>query len=206
MQSSGAQGKNICFYSNSCRYSKSFLTELKDSPFKANFDFVCVDGRVSELMSKYKWLKRTPTVIIRGEDEPKEYNEAVNWLAMQKLLLQGKNQGGGVGGGGGGGDGSQGVVSEASEPEPWVGNEMGGSYTKGFSFIGANDTNEAPQGNFEFLNGGAAPGTKTASEYPGGGLGARAQNKSRKEDMFDKQMQAYMQERGSAVPPPPNRM
>jgi hypothetical protein len=194
MQPSGAQGKHICFYSNSCRYSKSFLTELKDSPFKVNFEFVCVDGRVSELTGKYKWLKRTPTVIIRGEEEPKEYNEAINWLAMQKLLLQGK------------GAGKDGATAAASEPEPWVGTEMGGSYTKGFSFIGANDTNEAPMGNFEFLNGGAAPGTKTASEFPGGGLGARAQSKSKKEDMFDKQMQAYMQERGSGMPQAPMRM
>jgi len=37
---------------------------------------------------------------------------------------------------------------------------------------------------------------------PGGGLGARGQQKSKKEDLFDKQMESYMQQRSSGMPPP----
>lgn len=71
--------------------------------------------------------------------------------------------------------------------------------------MGANDTNDAPMGNFEFLGGAAAPGTRTGSDIPGGGLGARSQNKSKKEEMFDKQMEQYMAQRNSGVNMPPRR-
>jgi hypothetical protein len=37
---------------------------------------------------------------------------------------------------------------------------------------------------------------------PGGGLGARGQQKTKKEDLFDKQMETYMQQRASGMPPP----
>ena len=77
--------------------------------------------------------------------------------------------------------------------------------TKGFSFLGANDSNEAPLGNFEFLNGQGATGTRTASEMPNGGLGARAQQKSKKEDLFDKQMEEYMRQRNTGMVQPPMR-
>ena len=137
------------------------------------------------------WLKKVPTLVVRGEDEPRTDGAVMNWLSERKLLAKNTS-----------GQGN----SASSEPEPWVGSEMGGSYTKGFSFIGANDSNDAPIGNFEFLNGQNAPGVRTASDIPNGGLGARAQNKSKKEDLFDKQMEEYMRQRTAGMPMPPSRM
>jgi hypothetical protein len=188
MSASGASQKHLCFYSNKCKYSEAFLKQLKETQFKTQFDYVCVDGRVGELTQMYKWLKRTPTLIIRGEADPREFNEAMNWLSEQKVLQSGKSA-----------PGPDGQPAAAAEPEPWVGTEMGGSLTKGFSFLGANDTNEAPMGNFEFLNGQGAVGVKTASDYPNGGMGARAKKNS-KEDMFDKQMEDFMRQRNTGMP------
>jgi hypothetical protein len=186
MNNSGGP-QHICFYSNKCRWSAAFINEIKDTPFKAEFKYVCVDpGPNGQRPQLPGWLKKVPTLVIRGEDEPRTDGEVLNWLAEKKLLSR---SGGGEGG-----------VPGSAEPEPWVGNEMGGSYTKGFSFI-ADD--QAPIGNFEFLNGQTASGTRTASDMPNGGLGARAQpQKSKRESLFDKQMEDYMRQRGAGMPPP----
>lgn len=189
MSNSGS-APHVCFYSNKCRWSEAFIKAIKETPFKREFTYVCVDGKVPELKQRYPWLKKTPTLIIKGEDEPRTDGDVMNWLAEQVLRSQGAGQGGGPG---------------AQEPEPWIGTEMGGALTKGFSFLGANDTQEAPRGNFEFLDGNNAVGTRTASDMPGGGLGARAQQKSKKEELFDKQMEEYMKKRGSGMPQPPLR-
>ena len=185
MSNSGAP--NVCFYSNKCRWSEAFIREIKDTPFKNTINFICVDGRVAELTQKYRWLKKTPTLVVKGEAEPRTDSDVMNWLAEQKLMGQTSA------------DGSAGAM----EPEPWVGSEMGGALTKGFSFLGGED--EAPKGDFAFLNGQNAVSTKTASDMPAGGLGARAQGKSKKEELFDKQMEEYMRSRSSGMPQPPMR-
>lgn len=190
MNNSGGE-QHVCFYSNKCRWSEAFIKAIAGTPFKSEIKFVCVDpNQNGQRANLPKWLKKVPTLMILGEDEPRTDGAVMNWISERKLLSKSPN--------------AQGVLS--SEPEPWIGNEMGGSYTKGFSFIGANDTNDAPIGNFEFLNGQNAPGTRTGSDIPNGGLGARAQNKSKKEDLFDKQMEEYMRQRSSGMPMPPARM
>jgi hypothetical protein len=192
MNNSGGP-QHVCFYSNKCRWSAAFINAIKDTPFKGEFKYVCVDpapnGQRPQLPG---WLKKVPTLVIRGEDEPRTDGDVMNWVSEKKLL---SNRGdGGAGGSGGGAPGP-------AEPEAWVGSEMGGSYTKGFSFI-ADD--QAPIGNFEFLNGQNAPGTRTGSDIPNGGLGARGQGsqKSKREALFDKQMEEYMRQRTSGMPPP----
>lgn len=183
MSNSGAP--HVCFYSNKCRWSEAFIKAVKDTTFKNEINFICVDGRVRELTQKYTWLKKTPTLIVKGEAEPRTDSDVMNWLAEQKLLSQGSAPGG-----------------ASAEPEPWVGSEMGGSLTKGFSFLA---DEEAPKGNFEFLNGQSATATKTASDMPAGGLGARGQGKSKKEELFDKQMEEYMRGRSQGMPQAPLR-
>jgi hypothetical protein len=190
--SNSGNPQHVCFYSNRCRWSEAFIKGISDTPFKHEVRFVCVDpDRSGQRPNLPTWLKKVPTLVVRGEDEPRTDSAVMNWLSERKLLSKG------------GGDGKGGAGP--AEPEPWVGSEMGGSFTKGFSFIGANDTNEAPMGNFEFLNGQGAPGTRTASEIPNGGLGARQQNKSKKEQLFDNQMEQYMRQRGEGMPQPPLR-
>jgi hypothetical protein len=188
MNNSGGP-QHVCFYSNKCRWSAAFINEIKDTPFKAEFKYICVDPAANGQRPPLPgWLKKVPTLVIRGEDEPRTDGDVLNWLAEKKLLSRG------------GANGASGGAAGPAEPEPWVGTEMGGSYTKGFSFI-ADD--QAPIGNFEFLNGQNAPGTRTASDMPNGGHGARAQpQKSKREQLFDKDMEEYMRQRGSGMPAP----
>jgi hypothetical protein len=180
--------QHVCFYSNRCRWSEAFIKEIAGTAFKHEVRFICVDPNSNGERPKLpNWLKKVPTLVVRGEDEPRTDSAVMNWLAEKKLMTQ---------------KGS--AAAGPSEPEPWIGGEMGGSYTKGFSFIGSGDTNDAPMGNFEFLNGASGNGTRTASDIPNGGLGARSQ-KSKKEDLFDKQMESYMRERGAGMPQAPLR-
>jgi len=189
MSNSGGP-QHICFYSNKCRWSEAFIKAIAQSPFKRDVNFICVDAKPDGSRAKLpSWLKKVPTLVIKGEDEPRTDSAVMNWLSEQILMTKK------------GGDSSN---PASSEPEPWISGEMGSSFTKGFSFIGGNDTNDAPVGNFEFLNGQNASGTKTASDIPGGGLGARGQ-KSKKEEMFDKQMEEYMRQRGNGMPQAPLR-
>jgi hypothetical protein len=186
MSNSGAH-HHVCFYSNKCRWSEAFIKAVAGTPFKHELQFVCVDADANGNRPKLPpWLKKVPTLIVRGESEARTDGDVMNWVSEKKLLTKAPD-------------------AQSTEPEPWVGTEMGGSLTKGFSFIGANDTNDAPIGNFEFLNGQTAQGVRTAAEMPGGGLGARAQNKSKKEQMFDSQMEEYMRQRGSGMPQAPMR-
>ena len=179
--------QHVCFYSNSCRWSKAFLEALKQTDFVQEFSFVCIDGKIKEMVQRYPFLKKTPTLVIRGEDEPRTDGQVMNYISERKLLATPQ--------------GGQGQAGGPQEPEPWVGSEMGGSYTKSFSFVNDNENELQLKGNFDFLNGGNSVATRTASDMPGGGLGARAQ-KSKKEDLFDKQMEQYMQQRAQGMPPP----
>jgi hypothetical protein len=186
MSQSGAP-QHVCFYSNRCRWSEAFIKAIATTPFKGEVKFICVDINANGERPKLPtWLKKVPTLVVRGEEEPRTDSDVMNWLSEKKLMSQ------------------KGAAASPAEPEPWVGSEMGGSYTKGFSFIGSGDTNDAPMGNFEFLNGSSGNGTRTASDIPNGGLGARSQ-KSKKEDLFDKQMESYMRERGAGMPQAPLR-
>jgi hypothetical protein len=54
------------------------------------------------------------------------------------------------------------------------------------------------QHSFEFLNGGAAFGTAAAGNI--GNTSQPGQPKSKKEEMFDKQMEAYQRERENGMP------
>ena len=189
MSNSGG-AHNVCFYSNKCKWSEAFIKAVSATPYKSDFVYNCVDTKPDGSRTKLPaWLKKVPTLVIKGEEEPRTDSDVMNWLSEKKLLSQGS---------GSSGPGSQ-------EPEPWVGGEMGGSLTKGFSFLGSNDSNDAPMGNFEFLGGQNAVGTKTASDIPGGGLGARAQPKNKKVELFDKQMEEYMMARTNGMPMPPAR-
>lgn len=180
--------KHVCFYSNKCKYSKAFFEALASTPFKSQLQFVCVDGREGEFSNKYG-LQRTPTLIIRGEDELRTFEGCMNWLSEQKILHQGGTPQGGS------------TQQMSQEPEAWISGEMGGSYTKSFSFING-EQSEAPNGNFEYLNGQSAVGTSTASDIPGGNGKPRTELRTKKADMFDKQMVTYMQQREQGMMPP----
>lgn len=186
MNSSGqtqTTAENVCFYSKRCKWSEAFIKEITPTPFLKQVRFICVDAQPDGNRPKLPtWLKQVPTLVVKGEDEPRVGGDVMNWLSERKLLTN--NTG----------------LAAPAEPEPYTSGEMGGQFTKSYTLLGAEES--APVGNFAFLNGANAIASKTASEMPGGGLGARGQGKTKKESLFDKQMETYMKERGNGMPPP----
>lgn len=184
--------QHICYYSNKCKFSKSFIEQIAATPYKNEFAFLCVDPSPNR-PALPSFLKKVPTLIVKGEPEPLTDGEVFNWLSIRKLQDSGGTKGPGQRSGGGGQEAAGGG------PEAYMWNEMGGSLTKSFSFV--DNSSDAPQGNFEFLNGAGAPGTRTGSDIPD----PREQNqqqKSRKSALFDKQMESYMRSRDDGMPPP----
>ena len=181
--------QNICYYSNKCKYSKSFIEQIAATPYKNEFAFLCVDPSPNR-PALPGFLKKVPTLIIKGEPEPLTDGEVFNWLSIRKLQDSGGTKA----------PSSRPDQQEMGGPEAYMWNEMGGSLTKSFSFV--DNSADAPQGNFEFLNG---PGTRTGSDIPDG-REQNQQQKSRKSALFDKQMESYMRSRDDGMPPPVARM
>ncbi len=189
------QGKQaVCYYSNRCQWSERFMKLLAQTAFRDEVHFICVDPNAQGVRPKLPgFLKIVPTLVVRGEDRPRTGEEVINWVSEQQMLRNKSRQGGGGG-----------AAAGPDEPEPWISGEMGGSYTKAFSFL---KEEEEALGDFAFLNGQQAIATKTASDIPGGGLGARGQDKkSEKAQLFDKQMESYMRNRDTGMPKQVARM
>lgn len=191
------QGKHICFYSKKCEWSVGFLKELQRTQYMNEFSFVCVDPS-PDRPKLPSWLKKVPTLVIQGEAEPLTDAEVMNWLSLRRLRETPAS----------GGNTSAPATSAPSqvqssspgEPEPFNDMEMGCNGCDPYSFV---DQDTSSQGNggtriqhsFEFLNGGAAFGTAAA-----GAPAQSGQPKSKKEEMFDKQMEAYQRERENGMP------
>lgn len=181
------QPEHICFYSNKCNWSKAFLTELATTPWKQTFRFVCVDPSPNRPAIP-SWLTKVPTLVIKGEQQPRTDGEVMNWLSEMKL-----KGGGNVGAPSGG----------PSEYEAFNMMEHQ-SFAKGFGYSGL-DVDTSAQGNggftipgaFSFLNGAAATGDRTANTIPSM---ADTAKRSRKEQMMDAQMEEYIKQRNMGIP------
>ena len=88
------------------------------------------------------------------------------------------------------------------------------SFSRGFSDSGL-EADTSTQGNggasmpgaFSFLNGSAAPGDRAQGGFPGGvDPSPSGRGRSKKEDLFDKQMESYQREREMGVQRGPARM
>lgn len=187
---------NLCYYSNRCQWSKAFVTELSQTPWKGQFKFICVDpspGR-PPLPS---WLKKVPTIVIPGEAEPRTDSDVMNWLYEKKMKEGGAKAGPTM------------EPAAAGGGEPSAFNMMEQvSFAKGFSYSGIDvDTSSqggggmSMPGTFAFLSGAASDGDRLSQDVPGGGKPPQnAERRSKKEEMFDKQMEAYQRERESGMP------
>ena len=84
------------------------------------------------------------------------------------------------------------------------------SFTKGFGYSGL-DVDTSTQGNggmsipgaFSFLSGAAATGDRSQASFNASNDSGR--RKSKKEEIFDKQLEKYQQERNSITPRGPPR-
>lgn len=182
---------HICFYSNRCEWSKAFITELSQTPYKGEFRFVCVDPSPSRPQLP-SWLKSVPTLVISGEPEPRINSEVMNWLYERKMKD-----------GGGKSSGGQGVAAGGPvEPEPYLDSEMGGCFGDSYSFIG-DDTSAQGNGgtrvahNFTYLNGQDAVSTREASSFQ---TTSSNQKRSKKEEMLDQQMEQFLKGRDVGIP------
>jgi hypothetical protein len=196
---------HICFYSNRCPWSKAFIEEISKTPWKQEFQYVCVDPGPNRPQLP-KWLEKTPTLVIRGEKEPRIDAEVMNWLYERKMKEPSSQQG------------SQPTQRKdpaaTEEPEAWSSSEFGvGLYSSSgagsdYSFInddtntGGNGGSSIP-GSFSFLHGQAGPGARGVDLYPGG---AGAEKKTKREQMFDSQMEEYMKHRDNGMPKGPARI
>jgi len=202
------QPNNVCFYSNKCEWSEAFLKELSRTPYKTDFQFVCIDTTPRAQLPT--WLKQVPTLMIRDDQEPiKTNSEVMNWLYERKLKDNtGSSSGlpprGPMPAGPGPGQSSD-------EPEAWNMSEMGGKLSETYSNLtdGNNfDNSSTKNWDFGFLNGGASQGDRSAQGMGDSSMRQEpGRTKSKKEEMFDRQMEAYQKNRDNGLPQkrmPPN--
>jgi hypothetical protein len=195
--------KHLCFYSKRCEWSIAFINELKKTPYLGEFAFICVDPSPDrpKLPSD---LKKVPTLYIQGEPEPRTDAEVMNWVSQRRLretpMATGNRRTPATSAP------SQVQESSPTEPEPFNGMEMSGMGQDPYSFVDQDTSANGDGGmriqhSFEFLNGGAAFGTAAANSIGmSGGGGSSGQPKSKKEEMFDKQMESYQREREQGMP------
>jgi len=188
--------KNLCYYSNKCQWSKAFIMEISTTNYKSDFQYICVDPPVKTQLPK--WLTKVPTLVIQGESEPRTDGEVMNWLYENKMKQQTKS-----------------VPSKSdasvSEPDAWsMAENVSFSKNVGYSF---NDSDTSTQGNggttipgsFAFLNGSSGMGEKTSQDFNPGKT-EQGRGRSKKEEMFDKQMEEYQRSRDLGLPGQLNRM
>jgi hypothetical protein len=200
-----SQATNVCYYSNKCQWSKAFITELSKTSWKSQFKFICVDP-VPGRPPLPAWLKKVPTIVVSGEQEPRTDSDVMNWL-YEKRMKEG--QGLGPPGLGSPGQGQSGQGQSEQEPSAFSMMEQV-SFAKGFSYSGV-DADTSSQGGggmtmpgaFAFLSGSASEGDRLSQDVPG--VSAQpSQRRSKKEEMFDKQMESYQREREMGMPPKGN--
>lgn len=186
-------GTNLCYYSNKCQWSKAFVTELSKTPWKNEFRFICVDPSPSRPQLP-PWLKKVPAIVIPGESEPRTDSDVMNWLYEKKVKEGGKQAQGQANPG----------PATGAEPEAFSMMEQV-SFAKGFSYSGLDvDTSSQGMGGttmpgaFSFLSGAAAEGDRASQGLAA--APANSQRRSKKEEMFDKQIEAYQRDRDSGMP------
>lgn len=197
MQPQGKQ--HVCYYSNKCPWSKAFLTELKTTPWVNSFAFVCVDpGPTRPKLPA--WLQKVPTLMIAGESEPRTDSQVMNWLYEMKLRNSSTAAPSSS-------TRTAGGFSAATPGEPEAFNMAEHtSFARGFGYsFQDSDTSTSGMGGstipgtFEFLNG--ASGQSQAQPSM-----AQVSQKSKKEQMFDAQMEEYKRSRDIGLPPGPPRV
>ena len=177
---------HICYYSNRCQYSKGFLEELKKTSYLSEFHFVCVDPSPNR-PALPTWLKQTPTLIIRGEKEPRVNSDVTNWLYERKLR-----------------DSTPAPGAANAEPEFYNALEMGSGFRDSYSML---DEDTTAQGNggmriqhsFTYLNGNENTSSREATAFQGSNVDEK---RSKKEQLLDQQMEAFMRDRDHGMPKP----
>ena len=179
--------KHLCYYSTKCSWSKAFITEISQTPFKGEFKFISVDPPLVQPLPK--WLKKVPSLLIQGNPEPLTDSEVMNWLYERKMMTQSKSE----------------TSQQASDIDGWS-MEENVSFAKGVGYS-FNDSDTSAEGNggltipgsFAFLHGSSGMGDKSSQDFNPGKTEA-SRTRSKKEEMFDKQMEEYQRSRSVGMP------
>lgn len=108
---------------------------------------------------------------------------------------------------------AQALAPQSDEPEAWNISEMGGKLSESYGTLvngsgAAVDNSSSKNFDFGFLNGNAATGDRTTQNIGSSGVKQEpGRSKSKKEEMFDRQMEAYQKNRDVGLPQkrtPPN--
>ena len=180
--------KHQCYYSTKCSWSKAFITEISKTPFKSEFQFISVDPPLQQNLPK--WLKKVPTLMIQGNPEPLTDSEVMNWLYERKMRDRPSNES---------------AQQQNSDIDGWNAAENV-SFAKGVAYS-FNDSDTSVEGNggttipgaFEFLAGANGTGDRNSQNFNPGKT-EPSRNKSKKEEMFDKQMEEYQRSRNVGMP------
>jgi len=194
-----SQPPHVCYYSNKCEWSEAFLKELSSTPYKSEFHFVCID--TTQRSQLPNWLKQVPTLVIKNDKEPIKTNgDVLNWLYERKMKDTSRSpsstQTKAV---------AQGQAL-SSEPEAWNISEMGGKLSESYgNLVGGSgasvESSSSKNFDFGFLNGNAAPGERTTQGMGDSGMKQEpGRSKSKKEELFDRQLDAYQQNRDVGLP------
>lgn len=189
---------HICFYSNKCEWSRTFINEISNTPYKAEFIYVCVDPSPNRPQLP-GWLKKVPTLVIKGEAQPRVDSEVMNWL-FERRLKDGATHRPSAGAGAGAAA-VQGAAATADEPDAFNTLEMGTMGTDTYSFLDSDGATAGNGGariqhNFAFLNGAATAGARQSATV----MTTHNDKRSKKEELFDAQMEAYQRERAEGMP------
>jgi hypothetical protein len=174
------------------------------------FHFLNVNDQ--QVREKFRWLKKVPTLVVVGEQEPRTDESVMNWLFEQKLRDGQKNPPPPYTGAGRGNNsvpGQNANVAGNAEPEAWVASEMSGNTRIQYTSMDDSDV-YTKTGNYEIFDVNApqnlpqGQGTRTGSMITNT-IGS-IQNRSRNEELFDKQMESYLKNRDTGVNRPPARL
>jgi hypothetical protein len=141
-------------------------------------------------------------LVVRGDEEPiKTNSDVLNWLYERKLKDNKPR--------------SADMLPRAPmpatggsmEPEAWNMAEMGGRLSESYGNLvegtGASVDNSGSKNfDFNFLNGGASPGDRTAQSMGDSSFKQQepSRTKSKKEEMFDRQLESYQKNRETGMP------
>jgi hypothetical protein len=178
---------HACYYSNKCPYSSNFIKELKATDYFNDFRFICVDPSINRPQLP-SWLKKVPTIVISGENQPRVDGDVMNWISEMRIRTTNKN--------------SQNLQNQKTitDPQEYISCEMGG-FKDNYSFLDA-DTSSSGNGghsimhNFEYLNGQGSIGTRESASIPP----SKGQGVSKKEEQLNAQYELYMQSRDAGMP------
>jgi hypothetical protein len=212
---------NLCFFSKRCPFSQQFLEALSKTPYSREFRFICVDppapGMPRPQLPAY--VKAVPTLMIKGEPEPRTDAGVMNWLAERRLTDRSVMTAGGAvapaenrGGRGKPGQANGGmqmiggdIESSAGGPAAFM-ESMCGAGDEGFCYISemgfkpSQDPVARLTGNMVGFNdpemmGGSATQQAPSMGSAGGGRGSNGQ--SAKSKALDDAMTQMMSRRGA---------